>query len=205
MNDLLNKLKTTVPWATFGEVISQHLDQRVDATREIVDQLKQWGAHLTSHALSKWSIALVDPHDCQVPHIGPEGHITKCQATALLCCDICSRWSCLAHCRTDWMADGICAVCIGDAKARHRSAQSEWEEQKAKRKQRNIGAAFRTLKLKPSATLTEVKRQYKTLVRQYNADMPQSDKQRARNTTRLQKINEAFEVLKEHFESTEAA
>ena len=150
-------------------------------------------------------MALIDPHDCQVPHVGPDEHLSKCTATGVVRCDCCGRWSCLAQCRVDWQADGLCAVCVGEAKAHVRNSRASWEEQKEKRKQRSVGGAFRTLKLKPSATLVEVKRQYKTLVRQYNADMPQSDKQRARNTTRLQKINEAFEVLKEHFESTEAA
>ena len=205
MKDLLEKLKQQVPWATFGEVLSQQLDQRMDATREIVDQLKEWGTHLTSNALRKWSVSLIDPHDCQVPHVGADERLSKCTAKGVVLCDCCGRWSCLAHCRVDWQADGLCAVCVGEAKAHVRNSRADWEEQKRARAQRSVGQSFRTLKLKPSATFMEVKRQYKALVRQYNADQPQSDKQRERNTTRLKKINEAFEVLREHFEKEAAA
>jgi hypothetical protein len=205
MKDLIDKLKANVPWGTFGEVLSQQLDQRMDATREIVDQLKQWGTHLTSNALTKWSVALIDPQDCQVPHVGPDERLSKCTAQALVRCDCCGRWSCLAHCRVDWQADALCAVCVGEAKAHVRNSRASWEDQKKKRAQRSLTAAFRALKLKPNATFDEVKSQYKRLVRQYNADMPQSDRERERNTKRLQKINAAFEVLKEHFEKEAAA
>ena len=107
MKDLLEKLKQQVPWATFGEVLSQQLDQRMDATREIVDQLKEWGTHLTSNALRKWSVSLIDPHDCQVPHVGADERLSKCTAKGVVLCDCCGRWSCLAHCRVDWQADGL--------------------------------------------------------------------------------------------------
>jgi hypothetical protein len=200
MRDLLNKLKDEVPWSTLVDVISQNVEQRLDATHEIVEQLKQWGAHLTSHALSKWSLAVVDPHPCQVPHVGPDEKLQRCRATAIVRCDSCGRWTCLAHCRVDYLADATCAVCIGEAKAHFRNARDHWETQKDTKRRERVSAAYRTLKLDEDATFAEVKRRYRSLMREHHADRPQSERERERNTRRMQKINEAFEVLKKHFE-----
>jgi len=202
--DFLTKLRNEVPWSTLVDVLSQNVEQRMEATNEIVEQLKTWGSHLTSHALTKWSMALVSPQPCQVPHVGHDEQLQRCRATAIVRCDSCGRWSCLAHCRVDYQADATCAVCIGEAKAHFRSARDTWEQKKQQNQYAKVAAAFKTLKLDETATLGEVKKQYKLLVRQYNADVPQGDRDRQRNTRRLQKINEAFEVLRKHFEEVAA-
>lgn len=205
MKDFLDKLKDgRVPWNTLVDVLAQNVDRRMQATNEIVEQLKQWGAHLTSHALTKWGLALVDPHPCQVPHVSRDERVERCRATAIVRCDSCGRWSCLAHCRVDYMADATCAVCIGEAKAHFRRARDTWEQKKTQTRRDKVAAAFRTLKLDETATFAEVKRQYKTLVVKHNADVPQGDGERQRNTKRLQKINQAFEVLRKHFEEAAA-
>jgi len=59
----------------------------------------------------------------------------------------------------------------------------------------SVTAAYAVLGLRPGAGLVAVKREYRRLVVKHNADRPQSDAVRERNTKRLKSLNEAFKVL----------
>jgi len=65
--------------------------------------------------------------------------------------------------------------------------------------------ALRVLKLPKNASWTQIKTQYRKLVVKHNADRPQTDAEREKNTERLKKLNEAYSVLKAHHEKREAA
>ena len=65
--------------------------------------------------------------------------------------------------------------------------------------------ALRVLKLPKNSTWLQTKTQYRKLVLKHNADRPQSDAERERNTDRLKKINAAYAVLKAHYEQKAAA
>jgi hypothetical protein len=185
-----------VPWEIFGRILRRGLtdagQKQLSGLSEVVDQLREWGGHLTRHALEKWAFAVIAPTPCEAPRPGHE----RCGNRALATCDLCGRRVCLAHARIDYLADAICEPCIGEAKARVRGgARPAAGDQKIKE-------AFRVLRLSPTASHEQVKKQYKALVVRYNADRPQSDRQRLKNTERLVRINEAYGVLEEHFRGT---
>lgn len=220
--DLLEKLRRSagsVPWSTFASVFMQNVNVRPDAAYEVIDQLKEWGSHLTQNALLKWAPSLRAPVRCESPDV-TTGRPKPCRSVAMLRCDICQRPCCLAHARVDYQGDGICEVCIGEAKLRARargpSASYEnnpWQSARPKppkeapRPAASMAApeALRVLGLKRNAGWETIKRRYRKLVVEYNVDRPQSDEQRAANTTRLKRINEAFGVLRERHEAKAAA
>jgi curved DNA-binding protein CbpA len=65
--------------------------------------------------------------------------------------------------------------------------------------------ALKALKIPPRSNWEQIKRQYRKLVVKYNADRPQSERQRALNVERLKKINVAYEVLRREYEQKAAA
>jgi len=173
---------------------------------EIVEQIREWGIYLTQHALAKWPIAVARGEICSVPHMGRDGRLSSCDAAAVVQCDCCGRPCCLAHCRIDYTASAICGVCVAGARATTRGRgpgpgpRRASEETDASK----LAAAFRTLKLRPGATVDEVKRRYKSLVVKHNADAPQSEASRKKNTERLQRLNAAYELLRTHFQEKAA-
>jgi nucleoside diphosphate kinase len=64
---------------------------------------------------------------------------------------------------------------------------------------------LRMLRLTPDATWDQIRKQYRKLMLKYNADRPQSEKQRALNVERLKKLNAAYAVLKAQHEQKVAA
>jgi DnaJ-class molecular chaperone len=109
------------------------------------------------------------------------------------------------------MGDGICEVCIGAAKARARIAPGGYKRETYEREAPKakpvdeIAAALKTLKLPREANWQQIKTQYRKLVLKYNADRPQSEKQRTVNVERLKRINAAYAALKAHYEQKAAA
>jgi hypothetical protein len=231
--DIFERLKRAtgnIPWETFASVMAQNLGANGVAAQEIVEQLKEWGSHLTKNALSKWTSSVMVPTPCDSPDVS-SGRPMACPSFAVVKCDVCGRPCCLAHARVDYMGDAICEVCIGEAKARRRA--SSWAdggptpyarphagEPRAERRRRaeppphepptapgvmSRADALRVLKLPKNATWMQVKTQYRKLVLKHNADRPQSDAEREKNTERLKKINAAYAVLKAQYEKREAA
>lgn len=199
MNDFFDRLRRQVPWHTIASVIADNTGRPVAASEEIVEQLKNWGSHLTRNALEKWPAFLVAPRVCQVPHLRL-GQMENCRATALFQCDSCGRNVCLAHARVDWQADATCEVCIGHVKKTARSDSGPGfgggSKNEARAKGMSVAEARRVLRVRSDATWEEIKKRWKRLSYKYNADRPQSDAQRRKNTERLQEINEAYAVLR---------
>lgn len=186
-----------IPWGATFNVLVEGLASHTEGAGEIFAELREWGSHLSRNAVLKWTPMLVTRTRCESPDVST-GKPRKCEGTAPFRCDICNRACCLAHARVDYMGDAICEVCIGQAKARKRA------EDKAKEKPDLVAAAFKTLGLDAESTFEEVKKRYKELVLKHNADRPQTDKKRARNTERLKEVNGAFVTLRDHFEKKKA-
>jgi hypothetical protein len=213
--DLFDRLKRAagnIPWGTVASVMAQNMASgpNAEAAYSIMEQLHQWGSHLTENALRKWTVSVMNPTGCESPDVST-GRPRRCRSHAIVHCDVCGRPCCLAHSRVDYAGDAICEVCIGDAKARARGApggyrRATYDEDAPKAKPgADVDAALRTMKLPKSASWDEIKKRYRKLVVQYNADRPQSEKQRTLNVERLKKINAAFEVLRKVHEEKAAA
>lgn len=213
--DLFERLKRAagnIPWGTVASVMAQNMASgpNAEAAYSIMEQLHQWGSHLTENALRKWTVSALNPTGCESPDVST-GRPRRCRSHATLRCDVCGRPCCLAHARVDYMGDGICEVCIGAAKARARVApggyrRATYEEEAPKAKPGDeSAAALKTLKLPRDANWQQIKTQYRKLVLKYNADRPQSEKQRMVNVERLKKINAAYAVLKAQYEQKAAA
>jgi hypothetical protein len=213
--DLFERLRRAtgdIPWGTFASVMAQNLGANGVAAQEIVEQLKEWGSHLTKNALSKWTVSVMSPTACDSPDVS-SGRPRQCPSYSVVRCDVCQRPCCLAHARVDYMGDAICEVCIGEAKGRARAAgysrphaQHEAPPPAASPSgDMSVVAALKTLKLPRDANWQQIKTQYRKLVLKYNADRPQSEKQRTVNVERLKKINAAYAVLKVHYEQKAAA
>jgi len=227
----LRRAAGNIPWGTVASVMAENLGADSTAAEEVIEQLKEWGAHLTKNALSKWTVSVVVPTPCDSPDVS-SGRPLACASFAVVKCDVCGRPCCLAHSRVDYMGDAICEVCIGEAKARRRA--TSWTDGGAaaysrphagqprrEREQRrraeppppaaepsgsvSRAEALRVLKLPKNASWTQIKTQYRKLVVKHNADRPQTDAEREKNTERLKKLNEAYSVLKAHHEKREAA
>lgn len=214
--DIFERIRRTVgnvPWDTVASVMAQNLGASSQAAQEIVEQLKEWGSHLTKNALEKWAVSVMSPTACDSPDVS-SGRPKSCPSYAVVKCDVCNRPCCLAHARVDYMGDAICEVCIGEAKARARSvggysrphAQAHREAPPpAASASMSAAAALKVLKLGPRASWDQIKAQYRKLVVKHNADRPQTDAEREKNTARLKKINAAYSVLKTRYEQKAAA
>jgi DnaJ-domain-containing protein 1 len=213
--DLMDRLKRAagnIPWSTVASVMAQNMaaGPHAEAAYSIMEQLHQWGSRLTDSALRKWPAAILAPTMCDSPDVST-GRPKPCKSHATVRCDVCGRPCCLAHARVDYMADAICEVCIGEAKARARSATGGYKrpayDQGAPASPSGMSAAeaLKALKLSQGATWQQIKAQYRKLAVKHNVDRPQSEKQRAMNVERLKKINAAYAVLREMHERKEAA
>lgn len=225
--DFFERLRRSVgnvPWGTVANAMADGLGARSEAAEEIVRQLTEWGAHLTGNALAKWTVAVAMPVGCDSPDVS-SGRPRPCESHAVVRCDVCGRPCCLAHARIDFMGDAICEVCIGEAKARKRAAPNETYsrphgERREKRGERRresppaeervasemtVSLALKTLKVRKNADWHEIRVAYRKLVLKHNADRPQTDEQRSRNTERLKTLNAAYAVLKARHEKREAA
>ena len=208
----LRRATGNIPWETFASVMAQNLGTSGVAAQEIVEQLKEWGSHLTKNALSKWTLSVMSPTACDSPDVS-SGRPKQCPSYAVVRCDVCQRPCCLAHARVDYMGDAICEVCIGEAKGRARAAgysrphapHEAPPPAAAPAGGMSVAAALKALKIPPRSTWEQIKRQYRKLVVKHNADRPQSDKQRALNVERLKKFNAAYEVLRREYEQKAAA
>lgn len=226
----IRRATANIPWGTVASVMAENMGADSVAAEEVIEQLKEWGAHLTKNALAKWTVSVMAPTPCDSPDVS-SGHPKACASFAVVKCDVCQRPCCLAHARVDYMGDAICEVCIGDAKRMRRAAawadggaasyaRPHAGQPRAERRQRQApppppaaeppggmsrAEALRALKLKQGASWQQIRAQYRKLVVKYNADRPQTDEERAKNTAHLKKINAAYSVLKAHHEKREAA
>jgi len=215
--DLFERIRRVtgdIPWDTFAQVMAPNIGQSAVAAHDIVQQLKEWGAHLTKNALLKWSVTALTPTPCECQERSGK-RPTPCRSLAVLQCDACGRPCCMAHARIDYMGDGICEPCIIEAQERGRAnygtyARPHAGEEEATAPERKPGEmtpaqALKALKLPVTATWQQIRRQYHRLAVKYNADRPQTDKQRVQNTERLKKINAAYEVLRAQYEQKREA
>lgn len=170
-------------------------DGATGPVRDILDQIMTWGTHLTKHATAKWLPVALGNHKCSIPH----GR-SKCGAPALVKCDTCPRYSCLAHARIDYGANGTCSVCIAEFGAMrgnfHQTEPDDWA---------SVRKAFKTLGVPEDATLAEVQGKYRELARKHHPDRGTTDKDRARREKKMKSVNAAFELLQRYLEAEEAA
>ena len=199
--------------------MAENLGADTDAAQEVIEQLKEWGSHLTKNALSKWTMSVMVPTPCDSPEVS-SGHPRPCASYAVVKCDVCTRPCCLAHARVDYMGDAICEVCIGEAKAECAlpsrqllAATRGAASSRASRPRARPHASWRhEPRTGAPCAQAEVERQlgsdqaqYRKLAYEHNADRPQTEAERTKNTARLKKLNEAFAVLKAAHEKREAA
>ncbi len=208
MVDLFERIRRVtgdIQWGSFVAVMARNVGESSDAAYEVVEQLKEWGSHLTKNALSKWPMAIVAPTPCACP-VFTGGNSKPCEWLAVVKCDACGRPCCLAHARVDYAAEAICAVCIVGAKERAQAVGGYTNmnvEEPPRPGVMTRAQALKTLRLPATATWAQIKKQYYRLALKYNPDRP--GKQQEANTERMKKINAAFEVLREAHERKEAA
>lgn len=208
--DRLREAAKKVPWGAFAHVVAENLHARTDAATQVIDQLKEWGTHLTANALLKWTVVAATATPCGSPDVS-SGRAKRCGHYAVGHCDVCGRPCCLAHARVDYSGDMICAICIGASKVAAgipgAGPGAGWQQpppapKKKKRSER--AEALRSLRLADDATWPEIKKRYRKLVVRHNADRPQSTDERAANTEKLKKINAAYETLRQMHEAEAA-
>jgi DnaJ-class molecular chaperone len=176
-----------VPWGTIASAVADSFQVRVDASAEILRQLTDWGAHLTRNAVLVWAPAIIRPVRCSE---------AGCEAVSLVRCDACRGFHCLAHARISYQARAICEACVEKAAGIPRpAAPTKGLSHEEKRRK-----AFRTLGLTSSATFVEATAAYKKLVVRYHPDKAGTEKKRAEFTMKLKALNEAFAVVREHFD-----
>ena len=206
--DLFERLRRDAgkfPWGAVASVFAEEIHGRAGAAADILSQLREWGSHLSTNALVAWAPNLIRMAPCESPDVST-GKPRRCRSTALVECDICGRPCCLAHARIDYFAGGMCEVCVGVAKSAARREGTRYEAPRPRKaSEPDVAEALRALKLRPGATWDDVRARYKRLVVKHNADRPQSQKSRDKNTAELKKINGAFEVLRKHFEKKDEA
>jgi hypothetical protein len=206
MVDLFERIRRVtgdIQWGSFVAVMARNVGESSDAAHEVVEQLKEWGSHLTRNALLKWTMAIAAPTPCACPGVASGGKTKPCEWIAIVKCDACGRPCCLAHARVDYAAEAICAVCIVGAKARAQSYANVDAQAPGRPGVMTRSQALKTLRLSATAEWAQIKKQYYRLAMKYNPDRP--GKQQAANTERMKKINAAFEVLREEHERKAAA
>ena len=162
--------------------------------KEILDQIMEWGSHLTKNATAKWLPVVLGNHKCSI----------DCGAQAVVKCDSCGRYCCLAHVRIDYGANASCAVCVsgyGAASASEGAAgaadtSGDWAA---------IAKAYRTIGVPETATLDEVRTAYRKLVIQHHPDKARTEGSRKKREARLKRVNVAYKVLNDHLEKRAAA
>jgi len=79
-----------IPWGTFARVVSESMGAQTDVAVDVAMQLREWGAHLTTNALRRWTPAISMPSPCESTDLGGRvGRGKTCGAAAIVRCDIC--------------------------------------------------------------------------------------------------------------------
>ena len=205
----LRRAAGNIPWGQVASVMAENLGAGTVAAQEVIEQLKEWGSHLTKNALSKWTVSVVTPTPCESPDVS-SGRPKSCGSYAVVKCDCAGAtaasptpesitWATRSAKSASAKRKRECGRLTGYARPQGHKSPPKPEAGMSR------ADALRTLKLRAEASWPEIKVQYRKLVVKHNADQPQSDAQRAKNTERLKKINVAFAALKQEHEKQEAA
>lgn len=163
------------------------------AYQRIGQHLSAWVQHFSA-ATQNWLPNLIDMHECDF-----------CEAEALTQCIACGSRVCLAHAHVSYRAEAICDECVQFAIDAKRTKKQKKKPRRAAPTSTaiptNVVAAFRELGLSPSATPTEAKQAYRKAVQQYHPDRfaRASARQQAAATLKMQRINEANQLLQAWF------
>jgi hypothetical protein len=180
------------PW---GRIAATFLGGAQLAASRVSDQVLQWGSLLVRNATLRWAQLAASQVFCSMQ---------DCKAQALVVCAACERPFCLGHSLVSHHAEGICEACalglVTQARAARPRREAPRAAQAAAAKPDPVPAALRALRLTKNASFAEIKSAYKKLCVKHNADRPQSEAQRQKNTARLQEINGAYEVLRKRYE-----
>lgn len=178
--------------------MAEAVQSRSGTAGDVVASLRDWATHLAGSAVLHWGEHAAKRIPCGSPDVS-SGAPRACPALSLFCCDVCGRPCCLSHARVDYLGGAICEPCIGEAKVRARGTPPK-EESEA-----DIRKAARILGVKEDASWDEIRTRFRELVFAHNADRPQSERSRQKNTDRLKKINWAFSVMKKREERKKEA
>jgi hypothetical protein len=168
-------------WDRIASTFVGSLSAATGPARDLVDQLAQWGTHLAGHAAVKWLPRVtVEPRRC---------HLRGCKERAVVPCVSCECPTCIGHAFLNFEAEGICYEC---------AAQTA-------KPPKPVRDALRALDLEDGADFEEVNRRYKKLVAEHHPDKQKSAAAKKKAEAKMKELNQAFAVLKKHFEGREAA
>lgn len=171
------------PWAQIGAAFVGSLSAATGPARALVDQIAQWGTHLASNAAQKWIVRVTtDPRPC---------HMRGCKGKAVVPCVSCGEPTCMTHAYLSFEAEGICFACatgvqVGDVPA-------------------EVSQAFTLFGIDEDAGLEEVSARYKKLVAKHHPDKQKGSVPKKRAEAFMKELNQAYAVLKKHFEERKAA
>lgn len=190
----------------WGQVLGSFLSAASEAAgpvRVVLDELSVWGTELAKNAAVKWVPRLVYPSKCQVPRIR-HGHPEQCPNTALVECNACGKIVCLAHVRLDFGAEGICAACTLEIMAKKKGADWSWPEMPRPAEETaddDLSEAYELLGVPDDASWKEVRAAYRQIAFDKSPDkVPDGSPERAAREQTMKRINEAYAMLKKHYE-----
>jgi hypothetical protein len=151
----------------------------LEAPRRVVQQLGEWGSHLSQNAAAQWGASLLAGQDCS---------FEDCEQDALGLCIGCRDPVCLAHAMVSFRADLICDECVAKlvqprARNRRSAAGSESPDR----------VAFRYFCVTPEASWSDIQAIYRRRMQEIHPDHGGS-------TESAQELNHHFGVLKRFFE-----
>ena len=162
---------------------------------DILDQIMQWGNHLTKNAAIKCLPIVLGNHKCGQ---NPEG---RCGAQALVKCDSCGSYSCLAHARIDYGANATCALCVAEfCRMKGQQQRRPKEDERSK-----VAKAYRTIGVPDTASLDDITAAYRKLALRWHPDRAKTERSRQTREGKVKKYNEARDILVRHLESEKAA
>ena len=181
---------------------------------QIWRDLKPWIVNLGQSATRKWLPRINSGELCSVPVLHRGKVAGDCENLGITMCVICKRPACLQHAHIDQYADAVCYRCVGDAaevvpalqreRARAegrpppppRSQQAPPPQPKPGPTPEQIMAALRILKLKPGATMEEVRSAHRKLSALNHPDRKRTVKEKTAAEARFKEVQGAFEILK---------
>ena len=156
----------------------------LEAPRRVVQQLGEWGAHLSQNAAAQWGGSLLAGQPCVF-----EG----CEQDAMGPCVVCGDPVCLAHSHVNYLAELVCDHCVDNAIAANPQGGARRPHADP------VAEALRVFCVTREASFDDINAIYRR--RMQTAGHP--DKGGTKESAQL--LNRAFEVLKEHYQAGRAA
>ena len=155
-----------------------------EAPRRVVQQLGEWGAHLSKHAAEQWGGSLLAGQPCVF-----EG----CEQDAMGPCVVCGDPVCLAHSHVNYLAELVCDNCVDNAIAANPQGGARRPHSDP------VAEALAFFCVTRSASLEDIQAVYRR--RMQTAGHPD----RGGTVAGAQEINHHFAVLKNYYEEGRAA